>query len=190
MRLFDWFSNTVEAVCLWFAPPYFQRYSFWWGIEMWPMRWQFMTVLLNDEIMEFDVVKDSGGKTLLNRVLTDWSFSFELSFGMLMFNFGHLPNHCFSSWIFEIFGFWDEIFDFDSVNALWKPFQKGKLCIEECLLCQTYLHINIGMDKNSLILSSCLVAMLQWKFRHLTLVNNFSIFTVKKIKETDKNWEI
>ena len=92
--------------------------------------------------------------------------------------------------IFEIFGFWDEIFDFDSVNALWKPFQKGKLCIEECLLCQTYLHINIGMDKNSLILSSCLVAMLQWKFRHLTLVNNFSIFTVKKIKETDKNREI
>ena len=32
--------------------------------------------------------------------------------------------------------------------------------------------------------------MLQWKFRHLTLVNNFSIFTVKKIKETDKNQEI
>ena len=80
-----------------------------------------MTVLLNDEIMEFDVVKDSGRKTLLDRALTDWSFSFELSFGMLMFKFRHLQRSksllfIVKVQIFEIFDF--RFRDFDSVNTL------------------------------------------------------------------------
>ena len=63
-----------------------------------------------------------GGKTLLNRALTDWSFSFELSFGLLMCNFGHLPSlksliFIVKVQIFEIFDFRD-FRDFDCVNAL------------------------------------------------------------------------
>ena len=91
MRLFEWFLNTVEAVCLCFAPlPYFQRYSFWWGIEMWPMRWQFMTVLLNDEIMEFDVVKDVVGKNITKQSINGffiYFLLFELWTRLICFHF-------------------------------------------------------------------------------------------------------
>ena len=38
------------------------------------MRWQFMTVLLNDEIMEFDVVKDSGGKNITKQSINGLEF--------------------------------------------------------------------------------------------------------------------
>ena len=113
MRLFKWFLNTVEAVCLWFAPlPYFQRYSFWWGIEMWPMRWQFMTVLLNDEIMEFDVVKDVVGKNITKQSINGffiYFLLFELWTRLICFHFVCRPffpefEHDTSevSWIFQL----------------------------------------------------------------------------------------